>query len=122
MKHLWAKLACKPREWRRIFKALSCMDYLIKNGAPRVIQDVKDDMFKIRTLESFSYNEEGSEKGQGGKYFTVVLIAVKNDLVRDKAKEVCELLNDGEKLSAEREFATNTRNKLQGGSTGYNNN
>ena len=79
-------------------------------------------MFKIRTLESFSYNEEGSEKGQGGKYFTVVLISVKNNIVRDKAKEVCELLNDGEKLSAEREFATNTRNKLQGGSTGYNNN
>jgi epsin len=55
MKHLWAKLACSKKEWRRIFKALNCMDYLIKNGAPRVIQDMKDDMFKIRTLENFSY-------------------------------------------------------------------
>ena len=37
MKHLWAKLACKPKEWKRIFKALNAMDYLCKNGAPRVI-------------------------------------------------------------------------------------
>jgi len=54
-------------------------------------------MFKIRSLENFSYQEEGNEKGQG---------------VRDKSKEICELLNDSDKLTAEREFATNTRNKL----------
>ena len=69
MKHLWAKIACKPAEWRRIFKALNTLDYLCKNGAPRVIQDLKDDMFKIRTLIDFSYRESGAEKGQGGKFF-----------------------------------------------------
>lgn len=29
---------------------MHAMEYLIKNGAPRVVQDVKDDMFKIRAL------------------------------------------------------------------------
>ena len=67
MKHLWAKLACKPKEWRRIFKAMSVMDYLVKNGAPRVIQELKDDMYKIKTLENFSYKDNGNDRGQGGK-------------------------------------------------------
>ena len=50
MKHLWSKLNSKPKDWRRIFKSMHAMEYLIKNGAPRVVQDVKDDMFKIRAL------------------------------------------------------------------------
>jgi hypothetical protein len=50
MKHLWTKLNSKPKEWRRIFKALHAMEYLIKNGAPRTVQDIKDDLFKIRAL------------------------------------------------------------------------
>lgn len=37
MKHLWSKVNSKPKEWRRIFKALHAMDYLVKNGAPRVV-------------------------------------------------------------------------------------
>lgn len=57
MKHIWEKLQCKPKEWRRIAKALHVMDYLVKNGAPRVIQDIKDDLYKIRAFENFSYKE-----------------------------------------------------------------
>jgi hypothetical protein len=37
MKHLWSKLNSKPKDWRRIFKALHAMEYLIKNGAPRTV-------------------------------------------------------------------------------------
>ena len=43
------------------------MEYLIKNGAPRVVQDIKDDMFKIRALQDFNYNENGVDRGQGSK-------------------------------------------------------
>ena len=48
MKHLWEKLQTKHKEWRRIAKAMHVMDYLVKNGAPRVVQDIKDDVYKIR--------------------------------------------------------------------------
>ena len=51
MKHLWKMLQCKPKEWRRVSKCLGVMDYLVKNGAPRVIQDMKDDLYKIRQLD-----------------------------------------------------------------------
>jgi epsin len=67
MKYLWAKTQSKPKEWRRIFKSLNTLDYLCKNGAPRVVQDLKDDMFKIRNLQDFSFKEGDQEKGNGGK-------------------------------------------------------
>ena len=47
------------------------MEYLIKNGAPRVIQDIKDDLFKIRTLQDFSYYENNSDKCGGRKVLTL---------------------------------------------------
>lgn len=99
MKHLWKKVQSKPKEWRRIFKALNTMDYLVKNGAPRVVQDIKDDLYKIRSLQDFSYQESGTDRGQG---------------VRDKSRELCELLSDPTMLQNEREFARQTRDKLQG--------
>jgi len=67
MRHLWSKIQSSPKEWRRIFKALHAMEYLVRNGAPRCIQEVKDDLFKIRALAEFSYSENGQDRGQGGK-------------------------------------------------------
>ena len=79
------------------------MEYLIKNGAPRCIQEIKDDMYKIRSLQDFNFSENGTDRGQG---------------VRDRARSICELLSDPEKLQQEREFARKTREKFQGaGST-----
>jgi len=69
MKHLWSKVQSKPKEWRKIFKALNAMDYLVKNGAPRVVQDIKDDLYKIRSYNDFSYVDGGQDHGQGGKFF-----------------------------------------------------
>jgi hypothetical protein len=30
MKHLWSKLSLKPKEWRKIFKGLHALEYLLK--------------------------------------------------------------------------------------------
>ena len=102
MKHLWSKLNSKPKEWRRIFKALHAMEYLIKNGAPRVVQDIKDDLFKIRALQDFSYNENGTDRGQGGNIITFTitphLINIFLSLVRDRSRSICEILSDPNKL------------------------
>lgn len=73
MKHLWSKLSLKPKEWRKIFKALHAIDFLLKNGAPRVIQDIRDDLFKIRSLQDMDYVQEGKDKCTG---------------IREKAKQI----------------------------------
>jgi len=64
MKHLWGMLQSKPKEWKRIAKAIHVMDYLVKNGAPRVIQDLKDDLFKIRAFSDFKH-VDGNKVEQG---------------------------------------------------------
>ena len=98
MKHLWEKTQCKQKEWKRIAKSLHVMDYLVKNGAPRVIQDLKDDMYKIRQLQDFTYKDsEGLNQGAE---------------LRDKARGLCDLLGDPSRLQYEREFAKNTRDKF----------
>jgi epsin len=61
MKHLWGKLSLKPKDWRRIFKALHALDYLLKNGAPRIVQDIRDDLFKIRSLQDMEYSQMGKD-------------------------------------------------------------
>ena len=99
MKHLWEKLTLKPKEWRRIAKSLHVMDYLVKNGAPRIIQDLKDDLYKIRAFQDFSHKENNVMQGTG---------------LRDKSKQLCELLNDPKKIQDEREFAKQTREKFSG--------
>ena len=84
LKHLWSMLQCKPKEWRRVAKAIHVMDYLVKNGAPRIVQDLKDDLYKIRVFNDFNYKDSsGVEQGVE---------------LRDKAKGLCELLNEPGKL------------------------
>ena len=60
--HLEDKLQKNPKEWKRMVKALHVLDYLVKNGAPRVIQRLKHGgsdknsfLSKIRQLQTFSY-------------------------------------------------------------------
>lgn len=73
MKHLWSKLTLKQKEWRKIFKALHALDYLLKNGAPRIVQEIRDDLYKIRSLQDMEYLVLGKDKCTG---------------IREKAKQI----------------------------------
>lgn len=66
------------------------MDYLCKNGAPRIVQDIKDDLYKIRAFSDFKFTGPNGEEGFE---------------LRDKVKALCELVNEPGKLQYEREFA-----------------
>ena len=40
------------------------LDYLVKNGSQRVVQQCKDNMFSIETLKDFQYlDKEGKDQG-----------------------------------------------------------
>ena len=47
MKHLWAKAQLSNKDWIKIYKALHAMEFLLRHGAPRIVQDLKDDLYKI---------------------------------------------------------------------------
>ena len=90
MKHLWSKISQNTKEWKKIYKGLHALEFLVKNGAPRITQDLKDDLYRIRQLQDMSYTVDGVDKTAG---------------IREKAKIICELVSNPQMLEEEREFA-----------------
>lgn len=78
------------------------MEYLLKNGPPRVAQDLRADMFKLQSLMSFSYHEDNQDKGHA---------------IRDKAILLQDLVTQPQRLETEREQAKQYRDKFYPGST-----
>ncbi|KAJ1303294.1 hypothetical protein OPQ81_011491 [Rhizoctonia solani] len=87
-------------QWRQIYKALQLLEYLIKHGSERVIDDARSHISMIKMLRNFHYIDDKA-KDQGIN-------------VRNRAKEIAELLSDVEKIRAERRKAKANRNKYTG--------
>ena len=56
-----ATLSCPPA----VPQGLSLLDYLIRNGSERVIDDARDHVYQIRTLNDFQYTEPGTGVDHG---------------------------------------------------------
>lgn len=94
---LWKRLNDHGRNWRHVYKALTVLEYLIKNGSERVAQQCKDNLFSIQTLKDFQYmDKEGKDQGT---------------TIREKAKQLVALVKDDKRIKEERARATETRDK-----------
>ena len=90
-------------EWRQIYKALQLLEFLIKNGSERVVDDARSHMSLLKMLRQFHYiDQNGKDQGIN---------------VRNRSKELTELLGDVDRIRTERKKARATRNKY-GGSEG----
>jgi epsin len=96
----------EAREWRQIYKALQLLEYLVKHGSERVVDDARSHAGTIRMLRSFHYiDDKGKDQGIN---------------VRNRAKELVELLSDVDKIRAERRKAKANKNKYVGtGNDGF---
>ncbi|GAA5866878.1 hypothetical protein JCM8547_003904 [Rhodosporidiobolus lusitaniae] len=90
----------EARQWRQIYKGLVLLEYLVKNGSERVIDDARSHLSLIRVLRNFHYTDENG-KDQGIN-------------VRNRAKELGELLSDLDRVRMERRKAKANRNKYTG--------
>ncbi len=87
-------------EWRQIYKALQLLEFLIKNGSERVIDDARSHLTLLKMLRQFHFiDQNGKDQGVN---------------VRNRAKELAELLSDVDRIRAERKKARATRNKYTG--------
>ncbi|WWD19925.1 hypothetical protein CI109_104397 [Kwoniella shandongensis] len=90
----------EAREWRQIYKALTLLEFLVKNGSERVVDDARAHVSTIKMLRSFHYiDEKGKDQGIN---------------VRNRASEIAALLGDVEKIRTERRKAKANKNKYQG--------
>ncbi|KAF3920051.1 Epsin-2 [Orbilia brochopaga] len=87
-------------EWRQIYKALQLLEFLVKNGSERVVDDARQHISTVKMLKQFHFiDQNGKDQGLN---------------VRNRAKELAELLADVDKIRAERKKSKSGRGKYQG--------
>lgn len=90
----------EARQWRQIYKALQLLEYLVKNGSERVVDDARTHISTVKMLRNFYYvDEKGKDQGIN---------------VRNRSKEIVELLSDVEKIRTERRKAKTNKSKYTG--------
>ena len=105
-----ARIECvRVHSWRLtrtiLFFIISCaqglvlLEALIKNGSERCVNDARDHVFRIRTLTDFTHTSEGRDQGAG---------------IREKAKQLVELLGDTARIREQREASRKLRDKYIG--------
>jgi epsin len=81
-------------------KALQLLEFLIKNGSERVIDDARAHVSLLKMLRQFHFiDQNGKDQGIN---------------VRNRAKELAELLSDVDRIRTERKKARANRNKFGG--------
>ncbi|KAG8163332.1 hypothetical protein KVR01_006629 [Diaporthe batatas] len=87
-------------EWRQIYKALQLLEYLIKHGSERVIDDARSHLTLLKMLRQFHFiDQNGKDQGIN---------------VRNRAKELTDLLGDVDRIRAERKKARANKAKYTG--------
>lgn len=55
-------------QWRQIYKALVLLEFLVKNGSERVIDDARAHLSLIKVLRNFYFTDDaGKDQGINGK-------------------------------------------------------
>lgn len=109
-------------QWRQIYKALQLLEYIIKHGSERVVDDARAHVSTIKMLRNFHYiDEKAKDQGINGARPTstgaqagVPSTDQRCPIVRQRAKELIELLSDLDRVRVERRKAKANRNKYTG--------
>ncbi|WVR07506.1 hypothetical protein IAU60_004548 [Kwoniella sp. DSM 27419] len=94
------RLNDKGKNWRHVFKALTLLDYCLHAGSENVVIYFKDNIYIVKTLKEFVYvDETGKDVGAN---------------VRQKAKDITNLLQDEARLRDERRSRGAMRDRMLG--------
>ena len=59
---LWKRLLQDNRSnWRRTYKSLLLLDYLIKNGSERVVTSAREHIYDLRSLENYTFVDDNGK-------------------------------------------------------------
>ena len=87
----------RPAAWKIVFKSLTLLEHLIKNGAERCVDDARNHVHILRSLGQFNYYEGTIDRGLG---------------VREKTKQILEILTDDDRVREERQKSRKLREKF----------
>lgn len=101
MSMLWKRmLQDNKTNWRRTYKSLLLLNYLVRNGSERVVTSSREHIYDLRSLENYTFTDEGG-KDQGIN-------------VRHKVRELIDFIQDDERLREERKKAKKNKDKYIG--------
>lgn len=101
MEMLDKRLNDKGKNWRHVFKSLTLLDYCLHAGSENVVIYFRDNLYVIKTLREFQFVDEFG-KDQGAN-------------VRQKAKDIVNLLQDEARLRQERQSRAHMRDRMVSG-------
>lgn len=87
----------RPAAWRVVFKGLTLLEHLIKNGSERCVDDARNHSHLLKKHFQFNYFEGKVDRGVG---------------VREKSKQLVEMLSDDERIREERSKAKQLRERF----------
>jgi len=98
---LWKRMLHDERtNWRRIYKSLLLLDYLIKNGSERVVTSAREHVYDLRSLENYTHvDQNGKDQGIN---------------IRHKVTDMLEFVQDDDRLREERKKAKKNKDKYIG--------
>ncbi|XP_037762142.1 clathrin interactor 1 [Chelonia mydas] len=101
MNMLWTRmLKDNKKNWRRVYKSLLLLAYLIRNGSERVVTSAREHIYDLRSLENYHFvDENGKDQGIN---------------IRQKVKEMVEFAQDDDRLREERKKAKKNKDKYIG--------
>ncbi|MBN3302503.1 clathrin interactor 1a isoform X2 [Amia ocellicauda] len=101
MNMLWTRmLKDNKKNWRRVYKALLLLAYLIRNGSERVVTSAREHIYDLRSMENYHFvDENGKDQGVN---------------VRQKVKEMVDFVQDDDRLREERKKAKKNKDKYIG--------
>ena len=67
LRHCAKILTLKPKMWKKIQKDLALIEHIIKTGSQDFIDKMKEERDRLKNLESFSYEEDGIDRGNSSK-------------------------------------------------------
>ena len=100
MRAIWANLNAPKSQYKKILRTLTVLETIVKFGSSRAVQEIHDEVLKLRFLHDFSYvDEDNQERGNG---------------IRTKAKYISDTVSDFKVLDSEREQAQSAKQKFVG--------
>ncbi|CEP17100.1 hypothetical protein [Parasitella parasitica] len=92
------RLNDKGKNWRHVFKALLLLDYCLHVGSENVVLYARENIYVVKTLKEFQHVEEnGKDVGAN---------------IRQKAKDITNLLQDDNRLKEERRQRQGMRDRM----------
>ncbi|XP_020291311.1 uncharacterized protein LOC109858450 isoform X2 [Pseudomyrmex gracilis] len=101
MSMLWKRMLQEnKRNWRRTYKSLLLLNYLVRNGSERVVTSSREHIYDLRSLENYTCLDEfGKDQGIN---------------IRHKVRELIDFIQDDDKLREERKKAKKNKDKYVG--------